>query len=65
MVSGIQDSLSYIPDSKVQDSGFHEPKFPGFRIRIPLHETKNKIKYRSAVLSCSVLKSTVTYDWKF
>ena len=25
-----QDSLSYIADSKVRDSGFHKKKFPGF-----------------------------------
>ena len=31
IVSGIPDSLSRIPDSKAQDSGFHEQKFPGFR----------------------------------
>ena len=28
---GIPDSLSCIPDSKVQDSGFHKQKFPGFQ----------------------------------
>ena len=29
-VSGIPDSLSCIPDSKAQDSGFLKQKFPGF-----------------------------------
>ena len=29
-VSGILDSLSCIPDSKAQDSGFLKQKFPGF-----------------------------------
>ena len=31
IVSGIPDSLSWITDSKAQDSGFHRQKFPGFR----------------------------------
>ena len=31
MFSRIPDSLSCIPDSKAQDSGFHKEKFPGFR----------------------------------
>ena len=31
IVSGIPDSLSCIPDSKAQDSGFHKPRFPGIR----------------------------------
>ena len=29
--STIPDSLSYIPDSKAQDSTFHKKKFPGVR----------------------------------
>ena len=29
--SRIPDSLSCIPDSKAQDSGFHKKKFPGVR----------------------------------
>ena len=32
ILSRIPDSLSCIPDSKAQDSGFHEQNFPGFRI---------------------------------
>ena len=32
IVSGIQDSLSCILDSKAQDSGFHKQTFPRFRI---------------------------------
>ena len=32
VVTGILDSLSCIPDSKAQDSGFHIPKFPEFWI---------------------------------
>ena len=32
VVSGILDSLSCIPDSKDQDSGFHKQKFLGFWI---------------------------------
>ena len=30
IVSGITDSLSCIPDSKAQNSRFHEKNFPGF-----------------------------------
>ena len=30
IVSGISDTLSCVPDSKVQDSGFHKQKFPEF-----------------------------------
>ena len=30
----ILDSLSGIPESKPQDSGFHNQKFPGFRITL-------------------------------
>lgn len=30
-ISGIPNSLSFIPDSKVQDSTFHRPKFSRFR----------------------------------
>ena len=57
IVSGIPDSLSCIPDSKAKDSdstsknfpdsGFHEQKFPAFRIpqanisRIPDFTGKN------------------------
>ena len=29
--SGIPDALSWITDSKVQDSGFHKQAFPGIR----------------------------------
>ena len=31
-ISGFQDSLSSIPDSKAHNSGFHKKKFPGCRI---------------------------------
>ena len=31
IISGIPDSLSCIPDSKAQYSGFHKQKFPRFR----------------------------------
>ena len=34
IVSGIPDSLSCIPDSKAQDSGFQKQKFPGFSIQL-------------------------------
>ena len=37
IVSGIPDSLSCIPDSKVQDSRFHQQKLPDSEILIPLH----------------------------
>ena len=37
IVSGISDSLSCIPDSKVQDSRFHQQKFSDSEILIPLH----------------------------
>ena len=49
----VPDYVSCIPDSSSKI-------FPDSEIRIPLHETKNKIKYRSAVLSCSVMKATVS-----
>ena len=32
LVGSVLDSLSCIPDSKAQDSGFHELNFPRFRI---------------------------------
>ena len=32
ILSRIPDSLSCIPESKVQDSGFHKQNFPGFWI---------------------------------
>ena len=36
IVSEIPDSLSCLPDSKAQDSGYHKQKFPAVsRIRIP------------------------------
>ena len=35
IVSGILDSLSCIPDSKAQDSGFHNQNFPVLRIQRP------------------------------
>ena len=34
IVTGILDSLSGIPESKAQDCGFHDKKFPGFRITL-------------------------------
>ena len=37
IVSGIPDSLSCFPDSKAQDSRFHQQKFPDSEILIPLH----------------------------
>ena len=37
IVSGIPDFLSCIPDSKTQDSAFHEQKFRDSGIRIPIH----------------------------
>ena len=36
-VSGIPGFLSCIPDSKTQDSAFHEQKFRDSGIRIPIH----------------------------
>ena len=39
--SGIPDSLSWIPDSKAQDCGFHEQNFPGFRN--PYYLTRDEI----------------------
>ena len=46
IVSGIPDSLSCIPDSKAQDSGFHKQKFlefrnPDFRFKIPFSNVIN------------------------
>ena len=41
IVSGIPDSLSCLPDSKAQDSGFHKQKFHAVSgIRIPFHAVK-------------------------
>ena len=37
IVSGIPNSLSCIPDSKDQESRFHQQKFPDTEILIPLH----------------------------
>ena len=37
IVSGIPDSLSCIPDSKAQDSRFHQQKFPDSEILIRIH----------------------------
>ena len=37
IVSGIPDSLSYILDSKAQDSRFHQQKCPDSEMLIPLH----------------------------
>lgn len=37
IVCAIPDSLSSIPDSKTQNSGFHKQNFPDSRIRITLH----------------------------
>ena len=37
IVIAIPDSLGCMPDSKAQDSGFHQQKFPDSEIRIPLH----------------------------
>ena len=39
IVSGIPDSLSWIPDSKAQDFWLHEHNFPGFRNPINGSET--------------------------
>ena len=44
IVSGIPDPLNCIPDSKVQDSRFHEQKFNGFRNPgSPLHGASSMI----------------------
>ena len=42
--SGIPDSLSCVPDSKAQDSGFHEQNFPGFQNPLSLIWGDKKIK---------------------
>ena len=56
---GLPDSLSYIPDSKAQNSGFHKQKSSGFRN--PLHEL-NPWKYKqfSSVSSSKWLRSEST-----
>ena len=41
IVSGIPDSLSCIPFSKAQDSGFHNSDFPDSGFRIPDSTSKN------------------------
>ena len=46
IISGIPDSLSCVPDSKAQDSGFHKQKFlgfrnPDFRFKIPFSNVIN------------------------
>ena len=50
LISEIPDSLSWIPDSKAQDSGFQKKTFSGFQIpqakvarilEITLHRTIN------------------------
>ena len=52
IVSGVPDSLSWIPDSKAQDSGFHQKNFSKVldsRIQNPLHGANtnpgNNMKY--------------------
>ena len=50
--------MSRIPDSTNKNFLDSESEFP-------LHGAKNEIKYKSVVLSCSVLKSTVIYNWEF
>ena len=45
IVIGIPDSLSCIPDSKPQDSGFHKQNFLGFRI--PQQGLKFKFEFGS------------------
>ena len=37
IVIAIPDSLGCMPDSKAQDSGFHQQKFPDSEILIPLY----------------------------
>ena len=41
ILSRIQDSLSYILDSKAQDTGFHSKNCTYSGIRIPLHRLRN------------------------
>ena len=53
ILSGILDSLSYILDSKAQESGFHKQNFPGFRIPLQWaivgrRENTNQTKIRHA-----------------
>ena len=41
IVSWVPNSLSCIPDSKTQNSGFHKKNFPDSGMRIPLYGAKN------------------------
>ena len=54
IVSGIPDSLSWIPYSKTQDSGFHKEKFPGFR-------NMERCAMNHLLLFC---RSHLTKDWR-
>ena len=42
-------SVSCIPDSKAQDSGFHREKFPHSGIRIPLHYLVSNLGWYESV----------------
>ena len=57
--NGIPDSLSYIPDCKTQNSGFHNQKSSGFRN--PLHGLDpRKYKQSSPVSSSKWLQNEST-----
>ena len=45
----IPDSLSWIPDSKVVDSGFHSLKLPGFQIT--LHGANERKEGKNVMLA--------------
>ena len=45
ILSRIPDSLSFIPESKVQGSGFHKQNFPGFRIPKGSYYSQTPLKW--------------------
>ena len=60
-ISGIPDSLSFILDSKAQESGFHKHKFHGFLYmgRLgPYSSTLSRLKKGSLMLGVKLFTST-------
>ena len=65
IVSGISNSLSCIPDSKVQDSRFHKQVFLGFRFQNQnFPEFKNPLNRANFVLSRFILMCTSLWNKK-
>ena len=58
IVSGIPDSYSCFSDSKAQDSGFHEEKFPRFRIprrKIPRFRNPDSLTWGDCFANLNLL----------